>query len=65
MGHHTHDMVINVSSKSQFFVIILLVYIFASTKIVLRAVGMMVPASTPTTLVSDADTSFYQSCQSI
>jgi hypothetical protein len=33
------------------------VYILPSTKIVLRAVGM-VPASTPTTLDSDANTSF-------
>lgn len=55
--YHTHDMVINVSSEPQFFVIMLLVYILPSTKIVLRAVGM-VPASTPTTLDSDANTSF-------
>jgi hypothetical protein len=56
-------MVINVSSEPQFFVMMLLVYNLASTNIVLKTVGTMVPASTPATLDSDDNTSFYQRCQ--
>jgi hypothetical protein len=60
---NTHDMVINVSSEPQFFVMMVLVNNLASTKVVLRIVGTMVPASTPTTLDSDANTLLCHTCQ--